>query len=192
MSGAIASICAAIERDDAGMRLGDDEMREVIAALDAAEADAGQQRTRADAAEAECARLREAMRRQSAAVRLASTARATIDAHDQATLRSLRGQDRAALIEELAAARREGDDWNARATALESERDEARAETDALRAQLAEARAIVEGRTVAPADAERAAHSGEWLVRYRDSRAVRWWPLDSTGRPCAWPTGGGL
>ena len=184
MSGAIASICAAIERDDAGMRLGDDEMREVIAALDAAEADAGQQRTRADAAEAECARLREAMRRQSAAVRLASTARATIDAHDQATLRSLRGQDRAALIEELAAARREGDDWNARATALESERDEARASVSA--------RAIVEGRTVAPADAERAAHSGEWLVRYRDSRAVRWWPLDSTGRPCAWPTGGGL
>ena len=52
--------------------------------------------------------------------------------------------------------------------------------------------AIVEGRTEAPADAERAAHSGEWLVRYRDSRAVRWWPLDATGRPTTWPTGGDL
>jgi len=85
------------------------------------------ERARWEAAEAECARLREAMRRQSDAVRMASTARATIDAHDQATLRSLAGQDRAALIEETAAARRERDDWNARATAMEAERDEARA-----------------------------------------------------------------
>ena len=52
--------------------------------------------------------------------------------------------------------------------------------------------AIVDGRAEAPTDAERAVHAGEWLVRYRDSRACRWWPLDSTGRPCAWPTGGGL
>ena len=59
------------------------------------------------------------------------------------------------------------------------------AEVDALRA-------IVDGRAEAPADAERAAHSGEWLVRYRDSRACRWWPLDSTGRPTTWPTGGAL
>ena len=55
---AIAKICAAIEHDDAGVRLDHDEMREVIAALDAAETAAGQQRTRADAAEAEVARLR--------------------------------------------------------------------------------------------------------------------------------------
>lgn len=66
-----------------------------------------------------------------------------------------------------------------------AERDAARAEADALRA-------IVDGRAEAPTDAERAVHAGEWLVRYRDSRACRWWPLDSTGRPCAWPTGGAL
>ena len=69
-------------------------------------------------------------------------------------------------------------------------RDAARAEADALRA-------IVEGRAVAPTDAERAAHAGEWLVRYRSlasepARAIHWWPLDATGRPTTWPTGGGL
>lgn len=53
-------------------------------------------------------------------------------------------------------------------------------------------RAIVDGRTEAPTDAERAAHSGEWLVRYRGSRAVRWWPLDASGRPTTWPTGNDL
>lgn len=84
-----------------------------------------------DEAEAEVTRLREAMRRQSAAVRMHQSAREQMDAHDQATLASLAGQDRAALIEELAAARRERDDWNARATALENERDEARAEAAA-------------------------------------------------------------
>jgi hypothetical protein len=82
-----------------------------------------------DSAVTECARLTEAMRRQSAAVRMHDTARGQMDACDQATLRSLAGVDRAALIEELAAARRERDDWNARATALESERDEALAAT---------------------------------------------------------------
>ena len=91
---------------------------------------------RAVAAEAECARLREAMRRQAAAVRMHQSARERMDAHDQATLRSLAGEDRAYLIEETAAARRERDDWNARATALETERDTARAEADALRAQV--------------------------------------------------------
>lgn len=69
---------------------------------------------------------------------------------------------------------------------------EERAERDAARAEAAALLAIVDGRAEAPADAERAVHAGEWLVRYRDSRACRWWPLDSTGRPCAWPTGGGL
>lgn len=74
---------------------------------------------RAVAAEAECARLREA------------------------TLRSLAGEDRAYLIEETAAARRERDDWNARATALETERDTARAEADALRAQVDSGAALI-------------------------------------------------
>ena len=74
--------------------------------------------------------------------------------------------------------------------------------------------AIIEGRATPPTDAEIAAHDaagGTWLVRYRrdgwggddaalfldvlaprDVRgdglaAVRWWPLDASGRPCAWP-----
>ena len=85
-----------------------------------------------DEAEGQCMELREAIRRQAAAVRMASTARAQMDAHDQATLRSLAGQDRAALIEETAAARRERDDWNARATTMESDRDAAVARRTAL------------------------------------------------------------
>lgn len=140
-----------------------------------------------------------AIRRQAAAVRMASSARERMDAHDRATLQSLAGKDRAAMIEELAAARRERDDWNAAATALESERD-------ALRA-------IVAGRTTAPTDAETAAHDaagGRWLVAMQPltsgfvsrevvrmrgvnflcGAAARWWPLDATGRPCAWPVVG--
>jgi hypothetical protein len=60
-------------------------------------------------------------------------------------------------------------------------------------------RAIIAGRTVAPSDEEIAAHAaagGSWLVRdCRDETTttrVGWHPLDATGRPCAWPTGGGL
>lgn len=87
------------------------------------------------------------------------------------------------------------------------------AERDAARAVVA-LRAIIEARTVAPTDAEIAAHSdrgGLWLVRaewregrhsidfvqswapqiakiLRDHNGATWWmPLDSTGRPCAWP-----
>ena len=55
------------------------------------------------------------------AVRMLDGARAAIDAHGQRVLRSLAGEERAALLEELAAARRERDDWNARATAMEAE-----------------------------------------------------------------------
>lgn len=82
---------------------------------------------------------------------------------------------------------------------------DARAEADALRA-------TVEGRTVAPTDAEIEAHAaagGRWrsaLMHLRgghdwmdddDVRAKvrlsapgtwRWWALDATGRPCPWPT----
>lgn len=73
-------------------------------------------------------------------------------------------------------------------------------------AECARLRAIVEGRTVAPTDAEIAAHTGEWrcvgagaayaeisglvAAGLRDvARGVtlRWWPLDATGRPCSWP-----
>lgn len=102
---------------------------------------------------------------------------------------------------------------------IASVRDAARAEADALRAQVAEARAIIAGRTVAPDDAEIAAHAaagGSWRVRWsagsggvvrsrdiacelareaRDatslSRVGRWWPLSATGEPTTWPVGGG-
>lgn len=59
MSHAIAKVCAAINADDAVVRLDADEMREVIDALDERERSIGRERTRADAAEAEVARLRE-------------------------------------------------------------------------------------------------------------------------------------
>ena len=84
------------------------------------------------------------------------------------------------------------------------------AERDAARAEAAGLRAIVEGRTVAPSDAEIESHAaagGRWIFRWSDGSfgtargriavaearepgvltAVRWWPLDATGRPCAWP-----
>lgn len=70
-----------------------------------------------------------------------------------------------------------------------------------------EARAIIEGRTVAPTDAEIVAHwraGGTWIVEgiivlrvveavcaHRDQAswaAVTWLPLDRSRRPCAWPT----
>jgi hypothetical protein len=85
-------------------------------------------RTRAEAAEAECARLRGELAAVRSAVRMLDGARAAIDASGQRVLRSLAGEERAALLGELAAARRERGDWNARATAMESERDEARAQ----------------------------------------------------------------
>lgn len=112
----------------------------------------------------------------------------------------------AQAIAERDAAEADRDYWHAQATGMAPSVDGMRAITSLLipggtgcvvdpeRAVAAvdALRAIVDGRTAAPTDAERAVHAGEWLVRYRDSRACRWWPLDSTGRPCAWPTGGGL
>lgn len=84
----------------------------------------------------------------------------------------------------------------------ERERDDARVETARLHA-------IIEGRTTAPTDAELAAHDATgatWMIAHRDGQivvtamswpssrdwhvakgAVRWWPLASDGRPCAWP-----
>jgi len=75
-----------------------------------------------------------------------------------------------------------------------------------LRAALTEAHTIIEGRTVAPTDAEIAAHwraGGTWIVEgvivlrvvevvcaHRDQSswaAVTWLPLDRSRRPCAWP-----
>ena len=78
-----------------------------------------------------------------------------------------------------------------------------------LREELAAAQEIVAGRKMAPTDAEVEAHervrglSSAWLCVWEgrirviensaDVRYVRgtggrpWWPLDATGRPCAWP-----
>lgn len=74
MTHAIAKICAAINADDAVVRLDADEMREVIDALDERERSIGRERTRADAAEAE----RDAARREAA-----------LSAMERDTLRSL-------------------------------------------------------------------------------------------------------
>ena len=108
--------------------------------------------------------------------------------------------------ERLAQAIADRDYWREQATGMAPSVDGMRAITSLLIpggtgcvvdperavAAVAALLAIVDGRAEAPTDAERAVHAGEWLVRYRDSRAVRWWPLDATGRPTTWPTGGGL
>ena len=78
---------------------------------------------------------------------------------------------------------------------LRAELEWARTAVGVTEVQLAGARAIVEGRTVAPTDAEIAAHlaaGGDWLVRKTlDAtlipRTVRWHPLDATGCPTTWP-----
>lgn len=123
-----------------------------------------------------------------------------------ATLR-LRGVEYVgALLAERDAAEADCDYWREQATMMAPCVDEIRRLTqrvvrggtgcalDPVRAVAAvdALLAIVDGRAEAPTDAERAVHAGEWLVRYRDSRAVRWWPLDSTGRPTTWPKGGDL
>lgn len=106
---------------------GSDSVRVSVGDLDALLPVLDAHRARADAAEAECARLRGELAAVRRAVRMLDGARAAIDATGQRVLRSLAGEERAALLEELAAARRERDDWNASATAMEDERDEARA-----------------------------------------------------------------
>jgi hypothetical protein len=175
------------------------------------------ERTRADAAEAECARLRAAVADIGVALHMGPDA--TVDQcigaaggmrrnwHDAGVLAS----ERLGMVLTANAERREAI----------ADRDAARAEADALRAQVAEARAIIAGRTVAPDDAEIAAHAaagGAWRVRWsagsggvvrsrdiacelareaRDATSLwpvgRWWPLSATGEPTTWPTtGGGL
>jgi len=100
-----------------------DARRMTRAALTVGLAECDALRAQVDALTAEVARSAEAMRRQAAAVRTLDAGRAERDAYEQRTLRSLAGVARAALLAELDEARRERDDWNARATALESERD---------------------------------------------------------------------
>ena len=87
---------------------------------------------RADAAEGECERLRAAIRTQAAAVRALDASRAAISQHEQRVLRSVAGQDRAAVLAQVDEARAEAATWNARATAMESDRDAAVAQREAL------------------------------------------------------------
>jgi len=113
------------------------------------------ERARREAAEAECDRLRGELTAVRRAVRMLDGARAAIDANGQRVLRSLAGEERAALLEELAAARRERDDWNARATAMEAERDEARAAVAAERTRREAAEASATRSADAAVDAVR-------------------------------------
>ena len=168
--------------------------------------DLARERERVEAAERECERRGAELARVRAAVRMHESAREQMDAHDRATLRSLAGDSRAVLIEELAGARRERDDWNARATSLEFERDAALADAAGLRA-------IADGRTEPPTDAEIDAHyraGGGWIysrpegvrasvvVQPMTARTIiyaaacqretlRWMALDRDSRPTAWP-----
>jgi hypothetical protein len=89
---------------------------------------------------------------------------------------------------------------------LTAELSTAHGEIARLRAALAGAQEIIEGRTIAPTDAEIVAHwraGGTWIVEgvivlrvveavcaHRDQAswaAVTWLPLDRSRRPCAWP-----
>ena len=92
------------------------------------------------------------------------------------------------------------------ATFLRSELDDARSVALGLTEDCAGLRAIIAGRTVAPTAAENATHdaAGGWW-RYQTENdwgdatcqdvdlireawtITRWWALDASGAPCAWP-----
>ena len=102
-----------------------------------------------------------------------------------------------------------------RATGDEDRAEEYRTHAEDLDAAAMLARsviamhAIIEGRAIPPTNAELAAHDelgATWMIAHLDGRivvaavswpssrdwhvakgAVRWWPLASDGRPCAWP-----
>lgn len=117
---------------------------------------------------------------------------------------------RAALDADAETYRRSADLLTAERDAHRTRADAAEADRDALRAENARLRAIVEGRTTAPTRDEVDVHfaaGGRWILRWSDGTfgtargpcavadasepgiltAVRWWPLDRDGRPCAWP-----
>jgi len=117
-----------------------------------------------------------------------------------------RDADVAALKREIVATRTSALAQGNAATVLLVGQSSLRAERDAERAEAEALRAIVEGRECAPTPDECRAHKdtfGWWLVQGRDGKPsvlvgfvtnttiVRWWPLDATGRPTGWPTGGG-
>lgn len=109
-----------------------DDVAAVLDALDAAQRSAATERAQREAAEGECARLRAAIKTQAAAVRALDASRAAISQHEQRVLRSVAGQDRAAVLAQVDEARAEAATWNARATAMESDRDAAVARREAL------------------------------------------------------------
>lgn len=123
----VVNVADAAEADRDALR------RELDALRQTHTGDLARERERVEAAERECERRGAELARVRAAVRMHESAREQMDAHDRATLRSLAGDSRAVLIEELAGARRERDDWNARATSLEFERDAAIADAAGLR-----------------------------------------------------------
>jgi len=175
-----------------------------ICDLDAVLADAIAERTRADAAEAD----RDYWRAQ------ATMAAPCVDAVRAITTLLIPGGTGCVVDPERVVAAAHGlatdrDAARRAATFAEMERDTLRGLTDAMRADNVRLRAIVEGRTVAPSDAEITAHhdagGSGWLVssdrdvipytlcrsEARDGGAspgARWWALDASGRPCPWPT----
>jgi len=130
-----------------------------------------------------------------------------------ATVRAAYATDLAGLRAEVRRADDERAAWRERVEArdesaerLTADLSTAHGEIARLRAALTEAHTIIEGRTVAPTDAEIAAHwraGGTWIVEgvivlrvvevvcaHRDQSswaAVTWLPLDRSRRPCAWP-----
>ncbi len=63
---------------------------------------------------------------------------------------------------------------------------DARAEVETLRAEAALLREVIEGRTVPPTEAEEVAARSAHLAVVRLGQ--RWYVIDASGRPCAWPT----
>lgn len=87
---------------------------------------------------------------------------------------------------------------------LTNENSALRKEVARLQSELAAANDIIAGRDTAPTDEEFAAHEeagGGWLVSHEDGvyagieplkdldedLCIYWWPLNSSGEPCAWP-----
>ena len=141
------------------------DLRDVLADLDAAEISGDHQRTRASAAEAECARLtteRDAARRAATFAEMErDTLRGLTDAMraDNVRLRAIvEGRETAPTDAELTTHHDEGGQW--------------------LVIRAASPRSIVD--TLRSVTDVRA-----WA---RSGTPLRWLPLDASGRPCPWPT----
>ena len=162
MSGAIDRLRTARDGHHALAHVWPADLRDVLADLDAAEISGDHQRTRADAAEAECARLtteRDAARRAATFAEMErDTLRGLTDAMraDNVRLRAIvEGRTVPPTPQEIAAHHdASGSGW-----LVSSDRD-------------------VIPYTLCRSEA-------------RDGGApdgARWWPLDASGRPCPWPT----